>query len=362
MLVLSQDQTMLMESARGAVSASSPVSAFRKLRADAGGEGFSREFWSQCAQMGWTGVLIAEAFGGIDFGVVGAGLIAREMARQLAPSPFLSTAVLAASALRLGGSPAQKSEWLTRIAKGEAIIGVGLQESDVVASAAGHGWKLEGPADFVLDGHVADALLIAAREESGAPSLFLIDAATAGVTRDTRVLVDGRRVASVKFAGAALPAEARLSGGAGTLEQTTDIGRAVLAASLCGVAEEAFRRTLDYLKERKQFDRKIGSFQALQHRAAKMHIEVENAWSASLKAMEAIDGRANTAALDIAVAKAKASDTACAATAECLQMHGGIGMTDEFDIGLYLKRARADAVLLGDGAFHADRVATMLGY
>ncbi len=147
-----------------------------------------------------------------------------------------------------------------------------------------------------------------------------------------------------------------------TIEEVLDIGRAVVSAALCGVAEEAFARTTRYLKERRQFDRRIGSFQALQHRAARMHIDIENAWSATLKAMHSIEARANSAALDVAIAKAKASETACAATAECLQMHGGIGMTDEFDIGLFLKRARVDLVLFGDAAFHADRVATMLGY
>ena len=351
MLVLSEDQKMLMDSARGAVAASSPVAAFRKLRAEAGGEGFSRDFWRQAAEMGWTGVLIAEEFGGIDFGVVGAGLIAREMARQLAPSPFLSTAVLAASALRIGGTQEQKANWLPRIAKGEAILGFGVQQGrlDVTATREGSSYRLDGAKHFVLDGHVADALLIAAREH-GEASLFLVPADVSGLSRDTRTLVDGRRVASAKLEGVVVEAGARLVGGAATIEAAQDTGRAVVSASLSGVAEEAFRRTMDYLKERKQFDRKIGSFQALQHRAAKMHIDVENAWSAAFKAMEAIDAHANSAALDVAVAKAKASEVACTASAEALQMHGGIGMTDAFDIGLYLKRARVEATLLGDAA------------
>jgi len=157
-------------------------------------------------------------------------------------------------------------------------------------------------------------------------------------------------------------ADAALGGGAATRESTLDVARAVVAAALCGVAEEAFARTLAYLKERKQFERRIGSFQALQHRAARTHIEIENSWSATLKALESLSANANSAALEVAVAKAKASETTSAATAECLQMHGGIGMTDEFDIGLFLKRARVDAVMFGDAAFHADRVATMLGY
>ena len=368
MLVLSEDQRMLMESARGAVAANAPIAAFRKLRADASADGFSRAFWGQCAQMGWTGVLVPEEFGGIEFGIVGAGLLAREMARTLAPSPFLSTAVIAASALRSGGSARQKKTWLPRIAKGEAIIGAAIEMTadgagaGLKAERAGAGWRLDGVKHQALDGQVADALLIAASIENGEAALFLAPADASGLKRDARTLVDGRRVASLHFEGVALEADAALVGGAATREASLDIARAVAAAALCGVAEEAFARTLSYLKERKQFERRIGSFQALQHRAARTHIDIENAWSATLKALQSLASNANSSALDVAVAKAKASDAGCAATAECLQMHGGIGMTDEFDIGLFLKRARVDSVLFGDAAFHADRVAAMLGY
>jgi len=367
MLALSEDQKLLMESARGVVAAKAPISEFRKLRADPQGDGFSRAFWRECAELGWTGVLVPEEFGGIDFGVIGAGLIGREMARKLALSPFLSTSVLSASALRRAGSATQKAEWLPRIARGEAVVAFALDEgarSGAMAAKAkrsASGWRLDGTKHFVLDGHVADALLIAAEVE-GDGTLFLARADAPGLSRDARTLVDGRRVASLKLEGVWLDAGARLEGGAATVEDVVDIGRAVVSAALCGVAEEAFSRTVGYLKERRQFDRRIGSFQALQHRAARMHIDIENAWSASLKALQSIEARANSAALDVAIAKAKASETACTATAECLQMHGGIGMTDEFDIGLFLKRARVDAVLFGDAAFHADRVATMLGY
>jgi alkylation response protein AidB-like acyl-CoA dehydrogenase len=366
MLVLSEDQRMLMESARGAVAANASISTFRKLRSDPAREGFSRAFWGECAKMGWTGVLVPEEFGGIDFGIIGAGLIAREMARTLAPSPFLSTAVIAANALRGGGSAEQKKSWLPRIAKGEAIVGAALEAradpAGVKATRVGAGWRLDGVKHQALDGHVADALLIAAEIENGGTTLFLAPATANGLKRDARTLVDGRRVASLRLEDATLAADAALGGGAATLEATLDVARAVAAAALCGVAEEAFARTMGYLKERKQFERRIGSFQALQHRAARMHIDIENSWSATLKALESLAENSNSAALDVAVAKAKASDAACAATAECLQMHGGIGMTDEFDIGLFLKRARVDAVMFGDAAFHADRVATMLGY
>ncbi len=365
MLTLDEDQTMLMDSARAAVASEAPISEYRKLREPAG-EGFARSFWKRAAEMGWSGVLVPESFGGAGFGVFGAGLIAREMARTLALSPFLSTAVLAASALAEGGSEAQKAEWLPRIAASEAIVALAVDEGahpastyTTTAKRAG-GFRLDGEKHFVIDGHVADALIVAANYDD-APALFLAPANSRGLTRQTRILVDGRRVATIKFDAVELPDSARLPGGA-ALERTLDIGRTVVSAALCGVAEEALRRTLDYLKERRQFDRRIGSFQALQHRAALAHIAVENAWSATLKALKALDARANNAAFDVAVAKSKASRAAEDVTAECLQMHGGIGMTDAFDIGLYLKRARVDGVLFGDAAYHADRVATMLGY
>jgi alkylation response protein AidB-like acyl-CoA dehydrogenase len=367
MFILSEDQKLLMASGRAAVAEKAPIAEFRKLRKDPNGPGFSPAFWRAAAELGWTGVLVPEAFGGLDFGVVGAGLIAREMARDLAPSPFLSTSVLSARALARAGSDAQKAEWLPRIARGEALVAFALDEGErpgaiaTKATRTASGWRLDGEKRFVLDGHAADAILIAAEAE-GVTALFLAKADAPGLSRDARTLVDARRVASLTLENVSLDAGARLQGGAATIEEVVDVGRAVVAAALCGVAEEAFARTAAYLKERRQFDRRIGSFQALQHRAARMHVDIENAWSATLKAMQSIEANANSAALDVAIAKAKASETACATTAECLQMHGGIGMTDEFDIGLYLKRARVDSVLFGDGAFHADRVATMLGY
>ena len=361
MLILNEDQLLLMESARGAVAAEAPVSQYRALR-EPQGEGFSRAFWTRCGEMGWSGVLVAEAQGGSGFGIVGAGLAAREMARNLVLSPFLSTAVLAATTLA-EGSPGQQREWLPRIASAQAIVALAHDEPPggeaVSARRVGGAFRLSGDKHFVLDGSVADAFLVSARIDD-VTTLFLVEAGAPGVSRQTRILLDGRRVASLRLAAVEVAGTAQLPGGA--LERTLDVGRAVIAASLSGVAEEALRRTLDYLKQRRQFGRAIGSFQALQHRAGLAHIAVENAWSASLQALQGLDARANSAAFDVAVAKSKASRTAEDVTAECLQMHGGVGMTDAFDIGLYLKRARVEGTLFGDAAFHADRVATMLGY
>ena len=369
MLVLNEERRLLRDSAKAAVAAKAPIGLWRKLRAANDEAGYSRDFWRECANMGWAGILVPEAYGGMDFGLVGAGLIAREMGRTLAASPFLSTAVMAASALKSGGSEAQKDRWLPEIASGEAVVSVAIDEEarhnpvHIATSATdtGKGWRLNGAKTCVLDGAVADAIIVAA-QASDMTALYLIDADATGLSRVARTLVDGRRVATLRLDNVEAPADAKLGGGTALVDSVLDVACGVLAASLSGVAEEAFDRTLAYLKQRKQFDRTIGSFQALQHRVAVMHVGVENAWSATFKALQALEDGAVDAPLQIAMAKAKAGEVARSATAECLQLHGGIGMTDEFDIGLFLKRARVDAELFGDPAYHADRVATMLGY
>jgi alkylation response protein AidB-like acyl-CoA dehydrogenase len=369
MLVLSEEQRLLRDSAKASVAARAPLSMWRKLRASNDDAGYSGDFWSECANMGWAGILIPEPYGGLDFGFVGAGLIAREMGRTLAASPFLSTAVMAASALTGGGSKGQKQLWLAKIAAGEAVVSVAIDETarhnpaHIATSAvrSAKGWRLDGAKVCALDGVVADAVLVAAKagEET---ALYLVEANASGLSRLARTLVDGRRVATLRLENVEVSEEAKLGGGQALIDGVLDAARGALAASLCGVAEEAFARTLAYLKQRKQFDRTIGSFQALQHRVAIMHVAIENAWSATFKALQALESGAADAPLQIAMAKAKAGETGRASAAECLQLHGGIGMTDEFDIGLFLKKARVDAELFGDPAYHADRVATMLGY
>ena len=369
MLALNEERRMLRDSAQAAIADKAPIALWRQLRASGDERGYSQEFWRDCVGMGWAGILIPEAYGGMDFGLVGAGLVAREMGRTLAGSPFLSTAVMAALALKGGGSEAQKSRWLTKIAVGEAVVAVAIDEAarhdpaEMATSAVetSQGWRLNGAKVCVLDGPFADAVLVAAQAGPERAS-FLVEAQAPGLSRQSRALVDGRRVAAMRLENVDLPAEAKLGGGPALIDEVLDAARAILAASLSGVAEEAFARTLAYLKQRRQFDRTIGSFQALQHRMAMLHVEIENAWSATFKALAALDEGASDAPLQVAIAKAKASETGRRATAEGLQLHGGIGMTDEFDIGLFLKKAQVDSELFGDAAFHADRVATMLGY
>ena len=378
MLMLTPEQVQLADSARGLLDERAPVSQFRRLRDARDAVGFDRDLWRTMADMGWAGVLVAEPYGGVDFGFVGAGLLCEQMARRLVASPFLSTAVVAATALRWGGSSAQKSRWLPAIAAGEAIVALAVDEGrkhDPAATAltaipSGNGYRLAGEKVLVIDGHVADAFVVAVRT-AGRPgdldglTLFLIESGSPGLNVDRTVVVDSRNVARLRFGnvpvdGAAVLGE--VDRGANLLEVILNAGRVGVAAELLGVTAEAFERTIAFLKERHQFGRPIGSFQALQHRAAHLYCEIEMLRSAVLAACQALDADPWTAGPLASMAKAKAAAVARLSVSEALQMHGGMGMTDDVDIGLFMKRARAGAELYGDANFHADRVARHRGF
>lgn len=374
-LILNDDQLMFRDAAKRFAAERAPVSQLRKLRDDADADGFSRKLWKEMADMGWAGVLIPEEHGGVGFGFVGAGLIATEIGRNLSATPLLSSAVLAVTALLRGGSPAQKETLLPAIARGDLLLAFASDESTRhapyhIATRATGKHKISGRKLHVLDGHVADRLIVSARTSGDTASrdgitLFLIDAKANGVTITRTPMVDSRNSAVVELRDLAVT-EADVIGtfdkGAIVLDAILDAGRAVLAAELMGVAEEAFERTLSYLREREQFSVKIGSFQALQHRAAHLFSEIELLRSVVLRTLQALDAQEPTAATLVCLAKAKASDIARLATNEAVQMHGGIGMTDEFDIGFFMKRARAAAETFGDQYYHTDRFAQLAGY
>jgi len=377
-LVLTEEQEMLRDSARGFLGEKAPVSALRKLR-DANDEtGFSRDLWKQMAEMGWAGVIIDEEFGGSDFGFVGAGLLAEEMGRTLTASPFLSTSLLAATALKKFGSDDQRRENLPKISAGDLIMALAVDEGSkhrplktaLKAEKSGNGFKLSGEKAFVADGHVADKLIVAARsagaagEEAGL-TLFLVDAAAKGIERERTIMVDARNAARIKFDGVDVTGDdvlGEVDGGYQALEGILSAGRAGLAAELSGASQRAFAMTTDYLKERKQFGKLIGSFQALQHRAAHLYSEIELVKSVVLKSLQDLDENFDMAGVTCALAKAKAGEVAKLASQEAIQMYGGIGMTDEFDIGFYMKRIRVAQEMFGDTAYHADRIALMRGY
>lgn len=377
-LVLTEEQSMLRDSARGLIGGKAPVSHLRQLRDSRDATGFSRELWKSFAEMGFAGLLVPEEFGGSALGCVEAGVIMEEIGRTLMPSPFLSTAVIAASALGRGGSKAQKAEHLGRIAAGELVAALAVDEGPkhrplrtaMQAVRAGNGFRLSGIKGMVVDGHVADLLIVAART-SGAPgdaaglTLFLVDPKAKGIEIERTVMVDAHNAARITFDSVDVTADGVLGEvdqGGRLLEGVLNVGRGAVASEMLGAAEEAFGRTVGYLKERRQFGKYIGEFQALQHRAAHLYCEIELTRAAVLKALQWLDQDFDAAGPAVAVAKAKAGSTGTLAVQEAVQMHGGMGMTDQFDIGFFMKRMRVCQELLGDSNFHADQLARLKSF
>ena len=377
-LVLTEEQEMLRDSAQGFVQERAPVSLLRRLRADDVPERFDRDVWREMAEMGFAGVLVPEAQGGAGFGFVGAGVIAEEMGRTLAASPFLSSSVMAATALGQAGTDEQKDAYLPGVASGERIMTLAVDERrkhgpsrvETRAERSGNGFKLTGDKTFVADGLAADQLIVAARTGGGEAdeegiTLFVVDAGAAGVTCERMATVDERGHARIRLDGVEVDGDAVLGevdGGYAPLEKALNGGRAVLCAEMTGAAGAAFDMTMGYLKERKQFGQEIGRFQALQHRAAHLLAEMEMARAVTLQALQAMDEDMNEAGPTVSLAKAKVGQVAKLATQEAIQMHGGIGMTDEYDVGFYLKRVRVAQEMLGDPDFHTNRLAGILRY
>jgi alkylation response protein AidB-like acyl-CoA dehydrogenase len=367
MAILTEEQTMLRDAAKAWTAEKSPVTAFRKLRDS--GASFDASAWTEICEMGWAGILVPEEFGGSGLGYLTLGLVLEETGRTLTASPLLSTAI-ATTALLLAGSDAQKSQWLPKFASGKAIGALAVDEGahhapEKIALAAtrdGAGWKLNGKKAFVLDGDAADVFVVAARTSDGI-SLFLVPGNA--VSRQKLKSVDSRGVANLTFENVTVGADAVLGAadqGASILDAILDRARAALAAEMLGAASQSFDITLDYLKTRTQFGQVIGSFQALQHRAAKMFTDMELARSCVEAALIAIDKNANDVPALCSLAKARAGDLAHLVSNEMVQMHGGIGMTDAHDAGLYLKRARVAEAMFGGSSFHRDRYAKLMGY
>jgi len=378
MAVLNEEQTMIRDQAKAWVQEKSPVTAFRKMRDSGNVDGFDRAAWAEMAELGWAGILIPENYGGTGLGYLTLGLVLEETGRTLTASPLVSTALTAVTALLLGGNDAQKKAWLPKIAEGKAIGALAVDEGAhhgpekvaLKAEKSASGYTLNGRKSFVLDGGAADFIIVAARS-SGKPgdrngiTLFLVDGKAQGLSREKLKSVDSRGVANLTFSNVAAGADAVLGAvdnGFSILEATLDRARAGLAAEMLGSALQAFDTTLDYLKTRVQFGQVIGSFQALQHRAAKMFTDLELARSCVEAALAAIDNDSPDVPELVSLAKAKVGDTLHLVSNEMVQMHGGIGMTDAHDAGFYLKRARAAEAAYGNQAYHRDRYARINGY
>jgi alkylation response protein AidB-like acyl-CoA dehydrogenase len=354
---LTEEQRLLKDSARDFCAEQAPVARLRKQRDDKK-NGRDLELWREMGQLGWAGVLVPEEFGGAGLGYVALGAVLEETGRTLVVSPLHSTALIGASALLLAGSDAQKKEWLPKIAAGDVIVALAIDEgahhAPEKSAMKASGNKLSGAKKYVVDGHIADLFVVA-----GGDALYLVKADAKGLTRKELVTVDSRGAADLTFDN--VEAEP-LSGGASVRDQILDRARIGLAAEMLGQAQAAFEITTEYLKTRKQFGQVIGGFQALQHRAAKMFTDIELTRSCVYAALDALDRNSNSIPEYASLAKVRASDTLHLVSNETVQMHGGIGMTDAHDAGLYLKRARVAEALYGGASFHRDRYASLTGF
>ena len=356
MAVLSEEQEMLRDMAREWTTKESPVAAFRKLRDSGSEDGFDRAAWRTMAEMGWTGVVIPEKHGGSDFGWLSMGLVVEELGKTLTASPLVASTV-AASAIVLGGSEEQQAKWLPRIASAAVIATVAIDEgprhdpAKIAVSVSGG--KLSGTKSFVPEAHGADVFVVAAKD-----GLYLVEKGE-GVVLSGRRLVDQRSFAEVTFNGA--PAERLEGGGESLLADVLDRARILAASEMLGMAQQVFDVTLDYLKQRVQFNQVLASFQALQHRMADLFGDLAMMRSAIEGGLQALDSGFGVARA-ATVAKAEANRVLHKISNEGIQLHGGIGMTDEYDIGFYVKRARVLEAQWGSAGFLRDRFAALAGY
>ena len=379
-MILNEEQTMLKDSAKDFCATNAPIGQLRKLRDEENPDGFDRGTWGSMVELGWAAIPWSEDHGGLAFGYKGLGVVTEESGRTLTASPLYASVWVGGTLINLGGSDEQKAELLPQLAAGELLLALALEEShkhdpygiQTTASATEDGYVLDGNKTFVLDGHVADKLIVAARTsgEVGSRegiSLFLVDREANGVSVTRTIMADSRNAANVKLDAVKVGNDALLGTAdtaADILDQALDIARIGLSAEMLGGIQECFERTVEYLKERKQFGVAIGSFQALKHRAADMFCEIELSKSCVLEALTALDeqrDRDEVAKL-ASLAKAKVGETYNLVSREGIQMHGGIGMTDEFDIGFFIKRAAVAEQTFGDVNFHRNRYGELEGY
>ena len=372
-LVLNEEQQSLKDIAKEFLQKNAPVTHFREIRDTENELGYDQDLWKQMVDLGWSGILVPEEYGGFDFGMVGMGSIFEEMGKMLTPSPLFSTGVLGASLIALGGNDKQKQTYLPQIVDGSITTALALEEGNrhsplsisTEAKKNGENYSITGDKTFVIDGHSSKLLIVAARtsgseKDSSGITLFLIDPNADGVEVNKTSMVDSRNSANITLKKVTASKDDILgeeSNGAAILEEVLDRAQIAISAEMLGNASQAFDITLEYLKERKQFGAVIGSFQALQHRAAEMYSELELTKSSVIAACVAADEKSNDLRRMASLAKFKAGETNHLVTNEAVQMHGGVGVTDEYDVGLYLKRARVTEQIFGNSEYHLDRYA-----
>ncbi len=375
---LTEEQELLKQTAREFIQEKSPVAELRRLRDSVDESGFDRNLFAEMAELGWTGVVYPEEYGGLDMGYFELGLIFEECGRTLVAQPILASVVMGGGCVLEGGNDLQRKEVLTPVAAGERILSLAFQELsrhsphsvETTAEMSGDHFVLNGQKTFVLDGHVSDQIVVVARtagakDDRDGLTLFLVDAGTEGLQVNRTIMMDGRNAAnlslnSVKVQQSAVIGE--VGQGAAILDPVLDRATVMLCAEMLGAIDEAFQKTLEYLKTREQFGVPIGSFQALKHRAANMFVEAELSRSIVLQALSEVGQNNDRMASLVSCAKARLNDAIVLLCNEAVQMHGGIGVTDEEDIGLYLKRARAMVETFGDSSWHRDRYATLGGF
>jgi len=379
-MILNEEQTMLKDSAKDFCTNNTPIGQLRKLRDESSADGFDRDSWKGMVDLGWAAIPWGEEHGGLAFGYKGLGVVTEESGRTLTASPLYASVWVGGTIVNIGGNDSQKSELLAKVASGEVLLALALEEShrhspyniSTTADANGDSYSISGNKTFVLDGHVADKLVVAARtsgetNDREGITLFLVDREAGGVNVVRTLMADSRNAANIEFSSVSVSSDAvigEVGKGAEVLDPALDIARIGITAEMLGSLQECFERTVEYLKERKQFGVAIGSFQALKHRAANMFCEIELSKSCVLEALTALEEQrdAEEIAKLASLAKAKVGETFNLVSREGIQMHGGIGMTDEFDIGFFIKRAAVTEQTFGDVNFHRNRYGELEGY
>ena len=377
-LILTEEEQFLKDTAKSFAEERSPITHFRSLRDNSDPMLWDKDIWNEMSKLGWPGIMIPEEFGGSNFGLSGICVVLQECAKTLTPSPLFASGVLGAYAINNYGTKEQKEKYLPLIASGELTTSVAVDESshhnpydtELVAKKSSDEYILSGKKNFVIDGTSSDLIIVLARTsgekgDSTGLTLFLVDPTNEGIDRIKLEMADSRNYANISFDNVKISSKnilGDIEAGGEAIDDVLDIGRIAMSAEMLGNSEAAFETTLDYLKQRKQFGVLIGSFQALQHRAAEMFCEIELTKSSVIAAMRAADERSNDVQRLSSLAKTIAGETLHLVSNEAIQMHGGIGVTDEYDIGFFLKRARVAEQIFGSAKFHTERYANLSGF
>ena len=377
-LILTEEEQFLKDTAKSFAEERSPITHFRSLRDMSDTMLWDKNIWNEMSKLGWPGIMIPEEFGGSNFGLSGICVVLQECAKTLTPSPLFASGVLGAYAINNYGTKEQKEKYLPLIASGELTTSVAVDESShhnpydtlLIAKKSSDEYILSGKKNFVIDGTSSDLLIVLARTSGKKGdltglTLFLVDPTNEGIDRIKLEMADSRNYANIIFDNVKISSKnilGDIEAGGEAIDDVLDIGRIAMSAEMLGNSEAAFETTLDYLKQRKQFGVLIGSFQALQHRAAEMFCEIELTKSSVIAAMRAADERSNDVQRLSSLAKTVAGETLHLVSNEAIQMHGGIGVTDEYDIGFFLKRARVAEQIFGSAKFHTERYANLSGF